>query len=364
MNNFYVSLSIGFAASAFTCLLLIPAIIHFSNRFSLVDKPNERSVHTVAVPRLGGIGIFFSTVAGITLSRTGLEALGNWPILFSSACLLFLTGIWDDLKSISARLRFVIQICCATALAATGLRLTSLYGIFGIYEISVVWQYVITVLIITGTTNAFNLIDGIDGLAGGLAFISICVLLVIAFMLQQYPLVIVLASLLGALSGFLKNNFNPAKIFMGDGGSLVLGYMMASIGILLIEKAHLHAALLSPSKVAILVTAILVIPVFDTIRVFTQRIWKGKSPFSADKTHIHHLFLVAGLNHRKTTYILYAFAMLLVLLASVLPYATGMSITIIVMVLVFHITTEILRINQGMEKWIALLKKIEREGIA
>lgn len=364
MNNFFVSLLLAFVSAAIICMVLIPLIIQLSIKFSLVDKPNERSSHKNPVPRLGGIGIFFSTVAGIALTRTGLQAVTTWPILFSSTGLLFLIGIRDDIKSMSAKLRFIIQIGCATALAATGLRLTSLYGIFGIHEINIAWQYVITVLIITGTTNAFNLIDGIDGLAGGLAFISISVLMVVAFRLQQYPLVIVLASLAGGLTGFLKNNLNPAKIFMGDGGSLVLGYTTASIGILLIEKANLHPTLMAPSKVAILVTAILVIPVFDTIRVFTQRILKGKSPFAADKTHIHHLFLVAGLNHRKTTFILYAFALLLVLLATVLPHATGMSITILLMVIIFHITTEILRINQGMEKWIAILKKIEREGIA
>jgi UDP-GlcNAc:undecaprenyl-phosphate GlcNAc-1-phosphate transferase len=363
MNNFYINMLIAFVSSIAICLLLIPIIIKVSIRLNLVDKPNERSVHKNPVPRLGGMGIFLSAIAGVTLSRNGLQAIASWPVLFSSISILFLVGIWDDLKNISAKLRFVIQICCATALASTGIRLTSMYGIFGIHELTIGWQYLITVLIITGTTNAFNLIDGIDGLAGGLAFISIGVLTYLAYRLHMYPLVILLLSFSGALIGFLKNNLNPAKIFMGDGGSLVLGYLMSSVGILLIEKANEMPAAISPSKVAILVTSILVIPVFDTIRVFTHRMRKGKSPFAADKTHIHHLFLVAGLNHRKTTYILYTFSLLLVILAIILPHVTSMSITIVSMVIIFHIITEILKLNQGVEKWMAILKKIEREGI-
>ena len=205
MNNLYLNLGIAFVSALAFCLLLIPLIIRFSIRFNLVDNPNERSVHKNPVPRLGGMGIFISALAGITLSRSGLEAIATWPVLFSSITILFFVGIWDDLKNISAKLRFVIQICCATALAATGIRLTSLYGIFGVQELTTGWQYIITVLIITGTTNAFNLIDGIDGLAGGLAFISIGVLTYLAYRLQLYPLVILLLSFLGALIGFLKN---------------------------------------------------------------------------------------------------------------------------------------------------------------
>lgn len=364
MNSYLINICLSFVISTIFCLLLVPVIVQVSLKLNLVDKPNERSAHKIPVPRLGGVGIFISTLAGIVISRNGLHAIASWPVLFSSTSILFLVGIWDDLKSLSAKLRFVIQICCATALASTGIRLTSLYGIFGVHELNTAGQYIITVLIITGTTNAFNLIDGIDGLAGGLAFISICVLMVVSWKLQLYSLVVVLASLAGGLAGFLKHNFNPAKIFMGDGGSLVLGYTMASVGILLIESAAKTPHLIKPSDVAILVTSILVIPVFDTIRVFVHRIRKGKSPFSADKTHIHHLFLVAGLNHKKTSMILYCFSLLLILLAAVLPYATGMSITIISMVVIFHIITEILRINQGVETWLAIIKKIEREGIA
>jgi UDP-GlcNAc:undecaprenyl-phosphate/decaprenyl-phosphate GlcNAc-1-phosphate transferase len=364
MNTMTVNIIMAFTTALILCLILVPLIIMVSFKFHLVDKPNERSVHKNPIPRLGGAAIFLSTIAGTVISRTGLQAIITWPVFFTTVTLLFMVGIWDDLKNISARLRLLIQICCAVSLAASGIRLSSLYGVFGIHELGIFWQYIMTVLIITGTTNAFNLIDGIDGLAGGLGVISITVLVFLSLKLQLYPLVILLIAFSGALIGFLKYNMNPAKIFMGDGGSLVLGYLISAASILLIETANKNPHLIRPSNVAILITAILVIPVFDSIRVFIYRMLKGKSPFAADKTHIHHLFLVFGLNHRKTTYALYLFSFLLIMLALLLPNATGMSFAIISMVFIFQSITEILRLNQGVVKWTAIIKKMEREGIS
>ena len=150
---------------------------------------------------------------------------------------------------------------------------------------------------------------------------------------------------------------------MGDGGSLVLGYLLSASGILLIERAHTHPGLISPEQSALAVTAILIIPVFDTIRVFASRIRKGFSPFKADKTHIHHLFLVAGLNHRKTMLMLCSFEIFLILLASIIPHVANISLAILIMVFLFHIITVFLRINQGVEEWLKIVKKMETEGI-
>ena len=361
MNTLYLQLALASTIALLFSLLLIPGVIALSRKFNLMDRPNARKVHEKPVSRLGGVAIFFSALAGIVVSRQGMEAFTTWPVVFSSTGLLFLGGIWDDIKQISARLRFVIQIVLAIALASTGIRLTSLYGIAGIHELGIFWQYLITVLLIVGATNAFNLIDGVDGLAGGLAFIGLLVLAGLAYRLQLYPLLILLLAFAGSLLGFLRNNSSPAKIFMGDGGSLVLGFLMSSVGILLIEKAKTTPVLIQPSKTAILVTAILVIPVFDTWRVFASRIRKGISPFKADKTHIHHLFLIAGLDHRKTSISLYCFELLLILLALFLSNSTGVSIVIFLMVALFHSITVVLRINQEMEKWLAVIRKMELE---
>ncbi|TAH05312.1 MAG: undecaprenyl/decaprenyl-phosphate alpha-N-acetylglucosaminyl 1-phosphate transferase [Sphingobacteriales bacterium] len=364
MTNILVQILLTFVAALTCSLILIPIIIKLSIKLNLVDKPNERKVHKTPIPRLGGVAIFLSAVLAIILSNSGLKAISNWPVMFTSVGVLFMVGIWDDLKDISAKLRFALQICCAIAVASTGIRLTSLHGILGINELNVVWQYIITVLIIVGVTNSFNLIDGVDGLAGGLAFIGICVLTGLSYQLKVYPLMIVLLAFAGALIGFLKNNLNPAKIFMGDGGSLVLGYLLSTTGILLIERSAANPALMHPSRVAVLITAILIIPVFDTVRVFTSRMKRGISPFQADKTHIHHLFLVAGLDHRKTSSMIHLFELVLVAIALFIPGTTSISIAIVTMVMLFHIITVILNINQQMEHWLAFVKKMEKEGIA
>ena len=171
MNKLLLELVITLVTSSVMCMLLIPVIIQASFKFNLVDKPDERKVHVKPIPRLGGVGIFISTILGIVVSGVGLKAIVQWPVFFSSMAILFMIGIWDDLKNISARLRFVLQICCALALSAAGIRLTSLYGIFGVHELNAFSQYAVSVLIMVGVTNSFNLIDGIDGLAGGLALI-------------------------------------------------------------------------------------------------------------------------------------------------------------------------------------------------
>jgi UDP-GlcNAc:undecaprenyl-phosphate/decaprenyl-phosphate GlcNAc-1-phosphate transferase len=361
MNPYYLQIVTGLTVSLVLSLLSIPRVIAISLKFNLVDKPNARKVHVHAISRLGGIAIFFSAFAGIVISRIGLDAVRFWPVLFSSVALMFLLGVWDDLTELNAKLRFVIQICLAISLASTGIRLTSLYGILGIHELNTSWQYIVTVLIIVAATNAFNLIDGVDGLAAGLGLIGMLVLGTLAWRLRLYPLVIVLAACVGALLGFLKNNTSPAKIFMGDGGSLVLGFFLSSIGILLIETARASPELIQPSKAAILVVAILVIPVFDTWRVFASRIRTGSSPFKADKTHLHHLFLIAGLNHRKIAFSLYSFEILLVLLALLLSNFNGVSIIILLMVGIAHVLTLVLRVNKSMEKWLAIIKKMEVE---
>lgn len=376
MSHLTIECILSFCSSLGICLLLIPGIISASIRLKLVDKPNERKVHKFPIPRLGGIGIFTGTFCGILLCRQGWQGFSQWPVLFSGMGVLFVVGIWDDVKNLSPRLRLLVQVCCAAAVTASGIRLHELYGIFWIHAMPVVWQYIVTIVIIVGVTNAFNLIDGVDGLAGGLALISMLVLAWLAWCLHEPALLISFLAFAGALTGFLRYNFSPASIFMGDGGSLILGYWMSVCGILLIMRAGAQvpnpldsgvlppsATPVTPSETAILVTAILIIPVFDSLRVFASRMFRGHSPFRADKTHIHHLFLVAGLDHRKTCIILCGFQLLLVALAILLPYTTGMSITILLMVILFHFITRILRLNQEVERWQIFIRKIEMEGI-
>ena len=202
----------------------------------------------------------------------------------------------DDLKDLAARYKLVIEAGVATLLAVSGIRITSFGGLFGINELHIIAQYIITVVTIVGITNAFNLIDGIDGLAGGLGFMSLVTLGIFLTISKDLNYAMIAFAFAGALLGFLYFNFNPARIFMGDTGSLVLGFVIAVLCVQLMKINSIHSTPVVPN-IYVFTLGIVMIPVFDTLRVFGTRIWNGRSPFSADKTHIHHLITNKGFTH-------------------------------------------------------------------
>jgi UDP-N-acetylmuramyl pentapeptide phosphotransferase/UDP-N-acetylglucosamine-1-phosphate transferase len=203
----------------------------------------------------------------------------------------------DDVRDLSAKYKFFIQFALALLMALAGVRIESFHGLFGLYELATPAQYTFTIIAIVGITNAFNLIDGIDGLAGGLGFMSLTTLGIFLTMNGKTEVALIAFALAGAILAFLYFNFNPAKIFMGDTGSLVLGFTIAVLGIRLMQLNTLTSLPHAP----MFFLGIVFIPVFDTIRVFAIRIWKGRSPFVADKTHIHHLLTTTGFSHAFTT---------------------------------------------------------------
>jgi UDP-N-acetylmuramyl pentapeptide phosphotransferase/UDP-N-acetylglucosamine-1-phosphate transferase len=202
----------------------------------------------------------------------------------------------DDMNDLRARNKLAIQLALATLIAFSGVRINNLNGILGVHELPVTAQYTLTILIIAGITNAYNLIDGIDGLAGGLGFMSLIIIGLFLTLSGDANIALIAFALAGGLLGFLYYNFNPARIFMGDTGSLVLGFVIAVLTVRLIQfnttgsfKLIQHAPVFGLSLV--------MIPVFDTLRVFATRIWRGRSPFDPDKTHIHHLLTNNGWSH-------------------------------------------------------------------
>lgn len=282
--------------SAFVVTLIsIPPIIALINRFSLYDMPGARKLHTSPIPTMGGIAIMAGMMMGLLLWFPFSNELAQVCFFFSIS-VLFGLGILDDLKDLSARYKFIIQLGLAILIAISGIRIHTFNGLFGIYELPVNAQYTLTILAIVGITNAFNLIDGIDGLAGGLGFMS---LLTLGFMLtldgDAYTALIAFA-LAGGILAFLYFNFNPARIFMGDTGSLVLGFVTAVLCIRLMQVNETAVNPVLPHA-PVFVFGIVLIPVFDTMRVFALRTWKGRSPFLADKTHIHHLLTNQGFSH-------------------------------------------------------------------
>lgn len=282
--------------SAFVVTLIsIPPIISLINRYRLFDMPSDRKLHAAPVPTMGGIAI----LAGMIMSLLLWFPFNGRPAeicFFFSVLVLFGLGILDDLKDLSARYKFVIQAGLASLIALSGIRVTSFEGLFGLYELPLSAQYTFTILAITGITNAFNLIDGIDGLAGGIGFMSLTTLGLFLTISGDNNTALIAFALAGGLLAFLYFNFNPAKIFMGDTGSLLLGFVTAVLCIRLMQVNNMTALPVLPHA-PLFVLGIVLIPVFDTLRVFTVRIWKGKSPFEADKTHIHHLLTNQGFSH-------------------------------------------------------------------
>lgn len=276
-------------------LIAIPPIISLIKKYSLYDVPDARKEHSSPIPTMGGIAVIAGMMLALFLWFPFSKALPQVSFFFSITVLLAL-GIMDDLKDLSAKYKFIVQFCLAVLICLSGIRITSFDGLFGIYELPLMAQYTFTILAIVGITNAFNLIDGIDGLAGGIGFMSLVTLGIFLTLSGDANTALIAFALAGGILAFLYFNLNPARIFMGDTGSLVLGFVVAVLGVRLMQVNMQVSNPVFPHA-SVFVISIVLIPVFDTLRVFGVRLWNGKSPFSADKTHIHHLLTNQGFSH-------------------------------------------------------------------
>ena len=261
-----------------------------------MDIPDQRKVHKKPIPRLGGLGIFFSFLLGYVLF--GEMSLRMNAILIGSFIIL-ITGIIDDIKSVPARYKLLCQVIAASVVAFYGKILFGDLSAFGVYINFGILSYPITILFIVGVINCINLIDGLDGLSSGLASIYFLTIGLIA-MYIQYNLrleVILTFLMLGSVLGFLFHNFNPAKIFAGDSGSMFMGYMIAVIA-LLGFKSITVITLIGP-------ILLLAIPILDTLFAILRRIINKKPIGAPDKEHLHHQLLKLNLSHRNTVLIIY-----------------------------------------------------------
>ena len=307
IENDWLQMAATFLLALFVTVKLIPLIIDISSKLSLYDKPNERKVHAVPIPNLGGIGIFLGYMVGTIGWMVYYGGTVEAAFILYGLIILFVMGIIDDQIDMKASVKFAIQIFVALLIASAGTRIDNLNGLFGIYEMNIVFQYGLTVLLLVGLINAFNLIDGIDGLAAGIAFINAMIMGILLYNPLAILISLLAFGMAGALFGFLIYNFNPAKIFMGDTGSLVIGYVMAVLGVTTMREGTSPGSFIGNNNgLTIVVVGILILPVFDTIRVFGKRVLiERKSPFSPDKTHVHHLLLQTGFDHKKSAIILY-----------------------------------------------------------
>lgn len=303
----YLYLLIGFAIAALTVFTLTPKINRIARRTGFVDQPDARKVHQRPMVRLGGVAIF----AGFILSVMSLWALGGfanlpdsktWEVvgLLGGAIGFFAIGLADDLLNLPPLTRLVMQIVVASLVWHSGVQIDFLTipGL-GLLKLPAMLSLPITVVWFVGMANAINWIDGLDGLAAGVSGIAAVSMLVTCLVMQQPAAALLAAALAGGSLGFLRYNFNPAQIFMGDGGAYFIGFALAAIGVTGLVKSVTTVAVLLPYL-------ILAVPILDMSAVIFARLSRGKSPFIADKRHLHHRLLEAGISHRRTVIFIYS----------------------------------------------------------
>lgn len=315
----------------------LPEIQRICFQKNLFDSNNERKVHAGIVPRLGGVGFLpammlsFLLVVSINIllgtsiiSNITLSSLVEWALVLSAIIFLYLTGIADDLITVRYRNKLLIQGIAASLFTASGIWINNLHGLFGLYEISAWVGIPLTILIVVFIINAFNFIDGIDGLAAGIGMIAFLFFGLIFLYLKLYITSIMAFSALGMLIPFFYYNIfgkasNRSKIFMGDCGSLTIGMLLSVFAVKVYHFASIGSDY-SPQAL-VLGFSVLIVPLFDALRVILFRLFKGKSPFRPDRNHMHHQLLDLGFTHRTAMLIMITEAIFLGgVVVSLAPY--------------------------------------------
>ena len=296
MDNILLSGALAFLITFFS----IPVIIEVAKDKKLFDEPDERKVHKAVIPTLGGLGIFAGFIIATLIGSPPSDAVLQY--FMASIMVIFFLGIKDDILVLSATKKFIGQLVAAGIIIKFGgIQITNMYGFLGMHELPHTVSILLTLFTIVVITNSFNLIDGVDGLAGCLGLLTSAIF---GFYFYKTGLVLysVMAfSLSGSLVAFLIYNFSPAKIFMGDTGSLLIGLLNSIFVIKFISIADSPSFGLPLESAPAIGFAILIVPLFDTLRVVTLRIINRRSPFSPDRNHIHHFLLDLGLTHKTIT---------------------------------------------------------------
>ena len=303
MYNIILSFITAFALS----YMVMPGIIKIARAKNLNAHTGERHAHLEITPSLGGIGIFVGILFSIIL-WTPFELFAGLQYILCGMLLLFVMGVKDDIVEMSARRKMIGQIVAAGILVfKSGVLLTSFYGIFGIEELPYFVSVGLSIFIIIVIINSFNLIDGINGLSGSITLL-VCTFFGYWFTsVDEAGLAIIAFATVGSVVAFLRYNFPKADIFMGDTGSLILGLIISVLAIRFIELQtklpleHPYRYAAAPATAV----ATLILPLFDTLRVFILRALRGRSPMSPDRNHVHHLLIDSGLSHAQATLILF-----------------------------------------------------------
>lgn len=316
------------AAAAFVTLVLTPLVRVWSIRRGLVDEPGGRKVHTHAISRLGGIAMFIGFTAAVVLEAVGeryfnwggallAPGSGVWGVL-GGMVIIFAVGVIDDIYTLTPGPKLLGQIVAACIVIAAGLRIDFIGNPFGGGLIALgLLGIPVTLVYIVGFTNVINLIDGLDGLAAGVSAIAAMSFLVLAAQSNRLEAAALAAALIGACLGFLRYNFNPASIFMGDSGAMFLGFALASISLLGVMKSVAAITLVVP-------LLIIGVPIFDTASAIVRRIRHNRPIQEADKGHIHHRLLGRGFDQRQTVIIIYIWSAVLAVGGYAMRYAPSL----------------------------------------
>lgn len=333
-----------FTIALVVTFVVTPLVRRFAIRRGLVDRPGGRKVHERPIPRLGGVAIFAGVAIAIGLQIAGELRFGWGGTLVSGGSIelrtlgvllgmtiIFLVGLWDDLANLSPGAKLAGQILAAGVVVASGLRIEYLGdplggGLIGLGLVSIP----ITMLYIVGFTNVINLIDGLDGLAAGVSAIAATSLLVLAAQGNRLDAAALAAVVIGACIAFLRYNYNPASIFMGDSGALFLGFTLATISLMGVMKSTATIALAVP-------LLIIGVPIFDTASAIIRRLLHQRPIQEADKGHIHHRLLGRGFNQRQTVLIIYVWCIALAVGGYAVRWAAG-PIKVFAVVALFAIT--------------------------
>ncbi len=318
----------------------IPSIIHIAKIKNLCDEPNERRSHQESIPTLGGIGIFAGAIFSIIL-WTPFNVFGDLQYILCSFIIIFLIGAKDDISPVPPWKKMIGQFFAAAILVfKSNVKLTSLYGIFGVSELPEVVAIALSIFTIIVIINAFNLIDGINGLSGSIGSLIAITLGSWFYLIDHIELAIVAYAMSGAVIAFLKYNITPAKIFMGDTGSLLVGLVCS---ILTIKFIELHREIpMNPyafKAVPAVAIGFLILPLYDTLRVFIMRAIAGKSPLHPDRTHIHHLLIDYGFTHMQATAILVLVNIFFILLVITFQEMGSLNLLALILIIATMLTT-------------------------
>src|SRR5215469_3929685 len=324
-----------FALSLLLSFVLTRFIRNLAMERGWVSAPaGGRHLHDMPLPRLGGVAIFLTFVISVATAvvasrlRPALSFGSSLPILRTiliPAVLIFLLGLYDDLRSVGPYLKFSVQAVAAGLLFASGLGISDLPVLFGNKQLPVAIGLGLTVLWVLAITNAFNLIDGLDGLAAGSALFSTLVVFVVALLSHSSLVALMTLALTGAILGFLRYNFNPATIFLGDCGSQFIGFMLSALALQGAQKA--------PTIIAVAIPVVSFgLPILETSLSVLRRLISGRPLFTADREHIHHKLLARGMSHRQVVVVLYAVSAIFALLSLFLLWPTGSTLGLVLAV--------------------------------